>query len=306
MELLSEFDPGLLRGLREAGKPLWLDLTGSPPQFPEGIEAALGIEEDHEHALDQRHAGGLPELVAHEGHMAVELVAAGTGGSRGAELSIQVLLSEDFLVTAHDERVDLAPQTRSPRTPATAFARVLAVVTQSYPALITALDDEIEEVQALALDADRTVLGRVQQLRTRVLDLRRTVVAQRDAVGRAMDELLEGDPSSAEIRAVRNGYERFVRLADMLDSSRELIFAATDLYLSATSNRLSHLAERLTVFASIFLPATVLVGFFGQNFAWMTTRITSFAAFAALGLGGLLATVVISAALLRRQGYLGD
>jgi len=38
--------------------------------------------------------------------------------------------------------------------------------------------------------------------------------------------------------------------------------------------------EQLTIFASIFLPLSFVVGFFGQNFDWLLTHIQSFTAFA--------------------------
>ena len=306
MEILSAYDESAIAELRSGGHAFWLDLTQADPVFPAGLEETLGIDAGHEVAV---HEGALPPaLTAHDGHMSLVLIAVTeTGDTIESEIPVVILLSDSFLVTVHDERVDFGLDSpRKPRTAATAFARAVAVVANSYPPAITALDDEIERAQELALDADRTVLGTVQALRGRVLRLRRNLVAQRDSIGRSLDELLEGEPTSSEIRAVRNGYERFVRLADMLESSRELIFAATDLYLSAASNRLGLLAERLTVFAAIFLPATVVVGFFGQNFAWLSDRVDTFEAFIGFGLVGLAATVAMAALILWRGGYLGD
>jgi magnesium transporter len=46
--------------------------------------------------------------------------------------------------------------------------------------------------------------------------------------------------------------------------------------------------ERLTIVATIFLPLTVITGFFGQNFAWLSNHIGSAWAFWGLGIGCLL------------------
>jgi hypothetical protein len=46
--------------------------------------------------------------------------------------------------------------------------------------------------------------------------------------------------------------------------------------------------ERLTIVATIFLPLTVITGFFGQNFAWLIGQIGSAWALWGLGIGGLL------------------
>jgi magnesium transporter len=52
---------------------------------------------------------------------------------------------------------------------------------------------------------------------------------------------------------------------------------------SSVANRTNMVVERLTVVATIFLPLTVLTGFFGMNFGWMVKNITSFGAFIGLG-----------------------
>jgi magnesium transporter len=54
------------------------------------------------------------------------------------------------------------------------------------------------------------------------------------------------------------------------------------------SNRLNVVMERLTIVATIFLPLTVLTGFFGMNFGWLVNHIRSPWAFLAFGLGGSL------------------
>ena len=45
--------------------------------------------------------------------------------------------------------------------------------------------------------------------------------------------------------------------------------------------------KNLTVVATIFLPLSFIVGFFGMNFSWMVLNITSLAAFLGFGVGSL-------------------
>ncbi len=61
-----------------------------------------------------------------------------------------------------------------------------------------------------------------------------------------------------------------------------------DVYLSTVSNRLNAVMKQLTIIATIFLPLSVVTGFFGQNFGWLVRHISSFWAFAAFGIGGLI------------------
>jgi magnesium transporter len=59
--------------------------------------------------------------------------------------------------------------------------------------------------------------------------------------------------------------------------------------------------EQLTIFASVFLPLSFVVGFFGQNFDWLVTHIQSFTAFVILGIGGLVVPCALLYLWLRRR-----
>ena len=74
----------------------------------------------------------------------------------------------------------------------------------------------------------------------------------------------------------------------------------------ATSNRLNTIATRLTVLAGIFVPLTLVTGFFGQNFGWMVDHISSFTAFLVLGVGGVVIPGGVIWLWLRRAGYLNN
>jgi magnesium transporter len=95
-----------------------------------------------------------------------------------------------------------------------------------------------------------------------------------------------------------------IRISDLVDSYRDLLSGALDVYLSTVSNRLNSVMERLTVIATIFLPLTFLTGFFGQNFGWMVHKIDTFAAFMAFGVGGIVVAVAILLVMFQRRGWI--
>ena len=59
----------------------------------------------------------------------------------------------------------------------------------------------------------------------------------------------------------------------LIDSYRDLLSGATDLYLSTVSNRQNDVMKQLTVIATIFLPLGFITGVFGQNFAFLVTHL---------------------------------
>jgi magnesium transporter len=103
----------------------------------------------------------------------------------------------------------------------------------------------------------------------------------------------------------RDLYEGMIRIADLVDSYRDLLSGATDLYLSTVANRQGEVNKQLTVIATIFLPLTFLTGFFGQNFAWMITHVlNTLWAFLLLGIGSLLVAIVTFVVFFRRKRWI--
>ena len=70
-------------------------------------------------------------------------------------------------------------------------------------------------------------------------------------------------------RYFRDVYDHLIRIGDMVDTYRDLLTGAMDVYLSTVSNRLNGVMKQLAIIATIFMPLTFLTGFFGQNLGWM-------------------------------------
>jgi magnesium transporter len=89
----------------------------------------------------------------------------------------------------------------------------------------------------------------------------------------------------------RDIHDHLIRISDLIDSYRDLLSGATDLYLSTISNRQNDVMKQLTVIATVFLPLSFITGFFGQNFGFMINHlITSEWTFWIVGVRSMLAT----------------
>ena len=67
----------------------------------------------------------------------------------------------------------------------------------------------------------------------------------------------------------RDVFDHVIRVIETLDSYRDLINGMLEIYLSSVSNRMNEVMKVLTVFATIFIPLTFLVGIYGMNFDYM-------------------------------------
>jgi magnesium transporter len=131
------------------------------------------------------------------------------------------------------------------------------------------------------------------------------VTPQRDLFARAIDQiaLLPGlEPAARDY--FRDVYDHLIRISDLIDSYRDLLTGAMDVYLSTVSNRLNQVMKQLTVVATIFLPLTFVTGFFGQNFAWMVRHVDSLGAFLGFGIGGIALSVVLMVAWFKRGNFI--
>jgi magnesium transporter len=107
-------------------------------------------------------------------------------------------------------------------------------------------------------------------------------------------------------RYFRDLYDHLIRLADLVDSYRDLLGSVMDTHLSTVSNRLNVVMKQLTIIATIFLPLSFLTGFFGQNFAYMVrVWLAPTWSFYVLGIGVELAAAVFLVAYFRRRGWIG-
>ena len=119
------------------------------------------------------------------------------------------------------------------------------------------------------------------------------VTAQRDLFGSvsAGSEDLPGVTAEDE-RYFRDVYDHLIRISDLLDTYRDLLSSAMDVYLSSVSNRLNAVMKQLAMIATVFLPLSFIVGFFGQNFAYMVRNVTSARDFWLYGIGTEVVAIV--------------
>ena len=168
------------------------------------------------------------------------------------------------------------------------------------------LDGEIDELEAdvLASPTDRQ-LERLFTLKREPVAMRKPITPRRDLFARTVDQIAELPGLELDERDYfRDVYDDLIRISDLIDSYRDLLSGATDLYLSTVSNRQNDVMKQLTVIATIFLPLSFITGFFGQDFAFLVTKLISPAwTFWVIGVGSMLATCIGPLAFFRRNDH---
>jgi magnesium transporter len=304
MEVLTALDRDRIAGLLQRDEFFWLDLTGPAAQDLEHLADLLGLEARA--ARDLEESFRLPRLDTFEDH--VLLVYFGVGGaSRGdfEPIEARMVISGSYIVTLHDERCEmleeLVEHLRSrPGAPESLVVyKVLDALTDSFFEALDKVDQEIEDLEGKVLDRPhRSQLQELVELKNRLIPMRKIASRQRNVLARAGDEIAGLPGFEARPHDFQDIYQRMISVSELIDSSRDVLTGAQDVYLSSVT-------ERLTLVATIFFPLTVLTGFFGMNFGWMVQHIDSFTSFAILGLGGILAVTAGVLGLFLRAGYIG-
>ncbi len=305
---LADLDRATLEERRANGF-FWLDLHDPTAEDLELLGDVLGF-----HALaleDSAHFDQRPKLEEYDDF--VFLVLYGHAPDEDGLVEVHCYVSEQFLVTLRrDDSPALAALHRSYAggrdvhpDPVRMLHRVADALVDSFFPALSHFDDRLELIEDDLIRSPKPAhLQDVFTMKRRLARLRKVIVPQRDLLGRLASGAAELPQSSPEVeRHFRDVYDHLIRLAEMIETSREVMTAAVDVYLSSSSNRLGEVTKQLAVIATIFLPLTFITGFFGQNFPWLVEHIGGLWSFVALGIGTQLVGALILLVYFKRRGW---
>jgi len=162
--------------------------------------------------------------------------------------------------------------------------RMLDMLVDQYFIVLDDVNDRLESLQARVLDSpsDRDILPEIFDTRQELLMLRKSILPLRDVLSAL--ERRESQLIHPVTRAYfRDVYDHTMHVAESIDMLRDLETASLEVYLSRLSLRQNDVMRVLTVFSTVFLPLTFLVGVWGMNFDNMPELRWHYGYFLALG-----------------------
>jgi magnesium transporter len=303
------FSRETVEGLIAGGKFFWLDLQ---QPVPEDFEILRDVFHFHPLAVeDSEHFGQRAKIEAYDDFTFIVVYGAAPDEDRLVE--VHCFYSGSFLVTVHHDDCPAFAQMRerySKRSaPVEAPSRLLYEIVDglvdSFFPILAELDDRIDDLEnSIFVRADDRELQEIFGMKRLLVGMRKAVTPQRDAFGIVMRGIAELPGLSAEDAPYfRDVYDHLIRISDLIDSYRDLLTGAMDVYLSTVSNRLNSVMQQLTVIATVFLPLTWITGFFGQNFDFMIKHIGGTGEFVGLGVGLEVLAAVGLVVMFRRRGW---
>jgi len=156
--------------------------------------------------------------------------------------------------------------------------------------LVEVADRLDQATSGLVSGAQRREISRV---RSQLFALRQLWWAHRQVL--SPDDLL--------VDALPDSAHRMLRRSRVIfDASGTTAAQLYELLGDSLNRQATMVSERLTLLAMVFFPLTVSTSFFGMNFEWLTTNITSLVAFLAFGILLPLGLVVVTAVVARWLG----
>jgi magnesium transporter len=309
---LTSLDEAAIKEHLEHDRFFWLDLTSPDHQELEDLRKIFNF---HPLALeDSGDFGQRPKLDDYGDY--VFLVFYGGWPDAPADQEpmreVHLFISGQYVVTIHREPLPALDAQRAQlegrvlHSEQFLLYRLLDALTDSFFPMLSVMDDEIDDLEAAVLANPTDLqLQRLFSLKRQLVSMRKVISPQRDLFARSIDQIAELPGLELDARDYfRDIYDHLIRISDLIDSYRDLLSGATDLYLSTVSNRQNDVMKQLTVIATIFLPLSFITGFFGMNFSFMVNQVIHASwTFWVLGVGSMVLTCVALVVFFRRKGW---
>jgi magnesium transporter len=289
----------------------WMDIEAPDEDDYEILSSAFKF-----HALtveDVKHGNQRPKLDEYRGYSFMVLFEAVFKEDRLDFDEYFLYLADDYLVTVHAhpqellaslrKRIEAEPETTKDDPKFLTYLVVDELIDANFPVL-DRLDLTIDELEDLIIDkAQPEQLKTIYTMKHDISRLRQLLGAQRDLFQRLITSSL--DPDEREMGLYyRDVYDHIIRQYEAVDSLRDLLSGAMDVYLSTVSNRLNVTMRSLTVIASLFLPLTFLSGFYGMNFEYLTKVLEPPYVSFWIGVGTMVIATIIQFYFFKRRGWL--
>ncbi len=257
---------------------VWADV--SDPTSEDFIEMA---EEFGFHALsieDCQQAHQRPKVEEYPGYYFIVLYEAElVGPTDDLELrELNIFLGANYLVTVHSRPIRAIETARrlwhewadrAEHGSGLLSYLLIDAIVDDYMPLLDILSDRMDELEDEIFGEFRPeAIQEIFRIKKQLLYLRRSITPLRDVFNTL---LRREQPIFARETHVyfQDVFDHIIRVADTIDTLRDMLSSTMDAYLSVSGNRMNMVMKRLTSIATILMSVTLIAGIYGMNFEHM-------------------------------------
>jgi magnesium transporter len=262
----------------EPNKVIWADVSDPTSQDFEDLAEEFGFH--HLSIEDCRNEHQRPKVEEYTGYYFIVLYEAQLAGpSDRLELrELNIFLGKNYLVTVHSRPIRAIETARrlwgewidrSDQGAGLLAYLLIDAIVDDYMPLLDIVSERMDELEDSIFGEWRAeVIEEIFGIKKKLLYLRRSITPLRDVFNTLLRREQPIFPRETHVY-FQDVFDHLIRVADTIDTLRDMLSSTMDAYLSVSGNRMNKIMKRLTSISTILMSVTLIAGIYGMNFVFM-------------------------------------
>jgi magnesium transporter len=262
----------------EAQNIVWADV--SDPTSEDFVELSEEFGFHHLSIEDCRHSHQRPKIEEYSGYYFIVLYEAElVGPNDQLELrELDIFLGKNYLVTVHGRpirAIETAKRLwrewtdRSEQGSGLLSYLLIDAVVDDYLPLLDMISDRMDDLEDSIFGEFRPeAIEEIFSVKKKLLFMRRAITPLRDVFNTLLRREQPIFPREIHVY-FQDVFDHLIRVADTIDTLRDMLSSTMDAYLSVSGNRMNQVMKRLTSISTILMSVTLIAGIYGMNFVFM-------------------------------------
>lgn len=257
---------------------IWADVSDPTSRDFEELAEEFGFH--HLSIEDCQNAHQRPKVEEYAGYYFMVLYEAELAGSNDRlELrELNIFLGKNYLVTVHSRPIRAIETARrlwhewmdraEQGSGLVAYLLIDAIVDDYLP-LLDIISERMDDLEDSIFGEFRAeAIQEIFSIKKKLLYLRRSITPLRDVFNMMLRREQPIFPRETHVY-FQDVFDHLIRVADTIDTLRDMLSSTMDAYLSVSANRMNQVMKRLTSISTILMSVTLIAGIYGMNFIFM-------------------------------------
>jgi len=271
----SKIDINELPKLQGESDYIWIQLDFSAPKAKEIIET-FALNEMIASALIKEDSRPRVDIFPDELLLVVRGVNLIKGEKPENMISVRIMASKNLLITCQKKNLNAIKSIVEDMEEGNAPKTTGDFVVRLNERLVFNMSDVMEDIEEAAISLEEIVMEEsgnddtskteLYNLRRQIIQLKRFLIPQRDALNKLQIEKTIWMTNKQQLR-LREVSDYLMRYLEMLEAARELASVSQETLINRSNEQINKRMYLLSIIAALFLPLSFFTGLLGVNLA---------------------------------------
>ncbi len=294
----------LLQALSEKDSLVWVDLE-NPDDFEE--ECMVEIFNFHDLAIDDcLNDLSQPKVDDYDEYLFLVLHAVNLESCEEELLTVEIdiFLGPNYVVTFHKSPLQSVSHIRelAQKKPEAYLSHgadklvyyILDQLVENYQPVLDLYDAQVDLLEEeIFKSTEKEHLADIMKLKKDLFHFRRSVAPQRDTINLLARTSMSGFIKEENMIYFRDVYDHLFKLYGMIEGLHEATTGIVQAYFSYSSHKMNESIKRMTVMATLSMPAIMIASVYGMNFQHMPELNHPYGYFMSIGLMALTSIALL-------------